>query len=44
MTGRVSEDAKERSWVESGIKTEQLQLLVKCFVVIKITNCFTWIK
>ena len=33
MTGRVSDDAIERSWVESGITTEQLQLQVKCFLL-----------
>ena len=46
MTGQVSDDAIERSWVESGITTEQLQLQVKCFFfifVIKITNCVTLI-
>ena len=43
MTGQVSDDAIERSWVESGIMTEQLQLQVKCFFVIKITNCVTLI-
>ena len=43
MTGRVSDDVIERSWVESAITTEQLQLQVKCLFVIKITNCVTLI-